>query len=376
MPNNNKVVAIQTLLGFILTKNSDNEYISFSNADNKCWILPKRNTKTALNLYQPSGIKGKLLKFFLPYFKNNKIVQKFLNISTDTYCLEDRLLDLLQGIFETKNIEFAIFGGTPSKHQKITLQLYKGNKILGYCKVSNNREVKNIFAHEQQVLTQLSALGVSQIPECLYCGNLKDDLDVFVQSTIKTNNSKICHTWKNEHWNFLTTLKKKSEKSLLFVESDYFQTLQLLKNNSSYLSHSDTQIITNAILKVVNTFQNKDVCFSAYHSDFTPWNMFAEKGELFVFDFEYAKMTYPPYLDYFHFFTQTGIFEKRWNAAKIYKEHCKQRTTIEKYVDNADFYYLCYLLDIVSLYINRDKGQYSKDVAHNLTIWIALIARL
>lgn len=34
------------------------------NGDGKVWLMPARNMRIAMNLYQPSGIKGKLLKHF------------------------------------------------------------------------------------------------------------------------------------------------------------------------------------------------------------------------------------------------------------------------------------------------------------------------
>src|SRR5690606_29453313 len=104
------------------------------------------------------------LKLFLPYAKNNKLVQKQLNITVGNYCLQSSLMDLLKSVFKSNDIEFAIFGGTPSKHQKITIQLFKENKILGYCKVTNNTEVSKLFIQEEKMLTRLNDLGINQIP--------------------------------------------------------------------------------------------------------------------------------------------------------------------------------------------------------------------
>lgn len=364
------------LINVILKKHSDKIFLSFSNNDKKLWIIPNKNTRTALNLYQPSALKGKLLKLCLPYMKNSKIVQKYLSITAEKYILESSLLELLKTVFNTDTFEFAVFGGTPSNHQKITIQIFKGNKILGYCKVTNDKDVKALFKHEKKILRELNGSGLHQIPLCLYSGDLNDEQAVFVQSTIKTNNSKVVHSWKIKHWEFLSTLKKQTEQTLLFTQTDYFKTLQILKKNSSYLSDRDAQIIEKAILRVTQFYDNKSACFSAYHADFTPWNMFVEKGELFVFDFEYAKMTYPPMLDWFHFFTQTSIFEKGWDDDQIFNHFNSNKNKIKKHIDHPEFFYLCYLLDIVTLYITRDKGGYSKDVKHNLSIWINLISRL
>jgi hypothetical protein len=368
--------SINNLLQFITIEDSKIDYLQITNADDKFWVFPKRNISIALNLYQPSSIKGKLLKKGLPYFKNHKIVQKRLGITEINYSLEKNLNKILTSIFKTNNIEFAIFGGTPSKHQKITIQIFKGNSILGYCKVTHNKEVEALFCHEEKVLTALYKMGIRQIPICLYNGKLNNDVAVFVQSTLKTNQSKIIHNWQEVHWDFLRSLHDKTKKTIPFQETDFYNTIELLKNNLKTLEASNRKIITEAIVKVSQFYENNKFSYSAYHADFTPWNMFVEKKQLFVFDFEYAKMSYPPFLDWFHFFTQTCIFEKGLNADKIFEAYQFKKNNISKYFNDPDFYYVCYLLDVVSLYVNRDKGSYSKDVERNLSIWIKLIARL
>lgn len=367
--------SIKDLLQSVTVQNSDNEFITITNSDYKFWIIPVKNTRLALSLYQPSGIKGKLLKLFLPIVKKNKLVHKGLHISTENYRLNNEIEKLLNTVFKTSNLEFSIFGGTPSKHQKITIQIFKENKILGYCKISNDATVKTIFKQEEKTLHHLKQLGIYQIPECLFCGNLKDDVDVFIQSTIKTKQSKVEHHWSSKHEDFLKALKEKTQAPILFEQSQFFESIQLLEKNSALLPTKDAQVIETAIAKIKSTYSNKTVSFSAYHADFTPWNMFTEKGSLFVFDFEYAKMSYPPFLDYFHYYTQTCIFEKQWNAEKIYKEYCKQKTALEKNINKPDFNYLSYLVDIVSFYLERDKDSLNKDVANNLSIWISLITK-
>lgn len=368
--------SINEILNLITESNKGGQFINFSNNDKKTWLIPKKNTKTALSIYQPSSLKGKLLKRFLPFTKNNKLVQKKLNISVKNYRLQSGLMDLLKSVFKTDNIEFAIFCGTPSKHQKITIQLFKKNNILGYCKISNNIAVKKLFVHEEKILNRLNELGIKQIPNSLFNGVLNDNLFVFIQNTIKTTSSKVVHQWQETHWQFLTKLHVQTKQSLLFEETEFYNALMLLKQNTNCLKNVNAQPINKAITKVTEHFKNKQVCFSAYHADFTPWNMFKENGELFVFDFEYAKMTYPPYLDWFHFFTQSAIFENQLDASKIYDFYCVKRNKINKYINPPDFYYLCYLLDIVGLYVERDKDNTSTESEKPLSIWLNLIERL
>ena len=54
------------MLHKIITTNKGERFCHFSNPDGKAWIVPVKNMRVALNLYQPSGIKGKLVKALLP----------------------------------------------------------------------------------------------------------------------------------------------------------------------------------------------------------------------------------------------------------------------------------------------------------------------
>tara|TARA_B100000989_G_scaffold296158_1_gene278787 strand:+ start:2245 stop:3369 length:1125 start_codon:yes stop_codon:yes gene_type:complete len=366
----------EDILNSILIQSTENEYISFSNSDDKFWIMPKKNIRTALSLYQPSSAKGNLFKKFLPYFYNSKIIQKLFNINNNNYALEVKLLNLLKSVLNIQNIEFSIFSGTPSVHQKITIQISSGRQILGYCKVTDKEEIKTIFRHEQQILCELNRTGVKQIPKCLYCGPLKEDIYLFVQNTVKTNSSQILHLWKKYHWDFLTHLHTQTSQTISFEETDFYKSIKLLDQNKNLLPVRQKEIITNALTCIIQKYDGKQVCFSSYHSDFTPWNMIVENDKLFVFDFEYAKRTYPPFLDRFHFFTQVGIYKKKWSEHKIFFEYKLKIRGDGDYIKDPDMDYLCYLVDVVSFYINRHKGDYNKDAETSLSIWLSLISLL
>ena len=173
------------LIDRILDLKGDFLFISFTNADGKRWVIPQQNMVTAMNLYQPSSWKGKLVKQFLPLLHKISFLRRNLGMQHHHYELCYLLKQELSHLFNCESIEFSLFSGTPSLHQKITIQLSIGHTILGYCKVSNKQNIKAIFKYEQKVLDTLMKKGVKQIPACLYCGTLKEDIDLFVQTTQK-----------------------------------------------------------------------------------------------------------------------------------------------------------------------------------------------
>lgn len=361
-----------TSLENILDFSSDEKFYRFGNADGKYWIMPARGMRTAMNLYQPSGIKGKMLRTLLPYLHFIPLVRKVLRAETWHCRLQDELEKLLYGIFAAETLDFSIFEGTPSVHRKITMQLSSGKKILGYCKLSESDNIKELFDKESKMLSWLEEREINGIPRILYCGTLSNRMHVFVQSTAKTASSAVIHEWNKLHEDFLSQLHEKSKQLIQFEESDLYKSIIALEKHFDWLPDNiDESIILKAISDIRKRYCGCEVEFSAYHGDFTPWNMFVEKKELFVFDFEYAGMSYPKGLDRYHFFTQTAIFEKNWGAdditAFIENGNCKW---IDKLL------YKIYLLDMVSRFTIRENGKVNGEAAKPFFLWCKILESL
>jgi hypothetical protein len=363
---------IPKVLNSIFTNSGSQLFYLIENADRKVWMIPDINCSVALQIYQPSNLNGKLLKSCFPVIKRFAFVRYALGISVHKYGIQPFLLDFLCKLYKVKNVEITLFCGTPSVHQKITMQVTNGSKILGYCKISEKEEVKALFQHKESILKTLYDKGITNIPQCLYNGLLQDETHIFVQTSTKTKNSKVLHQLSVTHWDFLSQLHQKTKTSLPFEKSDFYQSLQLLKENMSCCPSLNISCVRLAITRAEEFYKGKQVEFSFYHSDFTPWNMFVEKDELFVFDWEYAKHTFPPFMDAFHFFTQVYIFVQHKNAEGIMATYRANRRIFSKYVDNPDFSYKCYLLSIISFYLDRDKGQVRDRIGNSLDIWLHL----
>lgn len=418
---------MQTLFSSVAAVSQDKgeKYISITNLDGKTWRLPVKHMTTAMNLYQPSAMKGKILKKFLPLINYipglGKIAQKLLRITEFKLSIQPILLNKLKNVFKCApdEIELSYFLGTPSVHQKITVQVSTKSSILGYCKITDSKEIMEIFKHEEDILKTFQASGIENIPVCLYCGSLSDSVseikacsgvNLFIQSTTKTNKSRVEHNITKLHYNFLSNLAMRTKTNVDYLSSDYHTMIEGLKENLHYLDvvnelvcyasqdksisemaastkqkeNFSEELMRNTVLKVIDLVEkslSKDgMVFSGYHGDFTPWNMFFEEDRLFVFDFEYAKKSYPPMIDIFHYFTQSCIFEKKLDADDIYYEFISKFDNKDKMggvkVGDLKLTYCYYLLDIIALYLNRDKGNFNRNVERNLIVCVQLLYKL
>lgn len=355
-------------------------YVKIRNNDDKVWILPLENISVALNLYQPSSVKGILLKKYLPISMKMQwtrlLAKRVLHIEDCDLEVPDDVLAALKKVFENDEIEFAYFAGTPSKHQKGTIQIFSNNNILGYAKFSDNEDVQLLFRKEKEFLEWLDKCGVGCVPKCLLCKVVENENVVFVQNTIKTQESKIIHEISDVHVGFLQEFCEKTLVKCDYQTTDYYNMLGELKNNLYVLDELkiDTQAVLDSIAIVEERLENERE-FCAFHGDFTPWNTFVENNHLFVFDFEYAKKTYPKYLDVFHFFTQRLMFEKNMNASRIMRVFEKEvlNSRVSELFENSYESYLQYLLSVIAFFVQRDKGVFSSEGIKNLQIWVELV---
>lgn len=365
---------IEGQLKLLLKQGEGETFYSFANADGKRWWMPARHMAVAMNLYQPSGAKGKLLKRGLPWLHRNPVVRKVLHAERMQLALGDELRKLLERIFGWQGLEFAIFGGTPCVHQKITMQLSRGSRILGYVKVTESKNIYGIFEHEKKILDTLHTQGIGQVPECLYCGTMKNGLHLFVQSTIKTQQSEVVHAWSDKHEQFLNSLAIHTRQKLAFEETDFCRDLNALEERLPMLGNPPA--LSEAIRDVRGRYAGMEVSFSAFQADFTPWNMFVEKGQLFVFDWEYARMTYPSRLDYFHFMIQTAVFEEHLSVEEIADRYALLRSGLTGTWEHPDQALQCYLLAIMSIYLQREQGELGGDTIRCMDLWLALLNRI
>lgn len=356
-----------------------NDYISISNSDGKEWILPSDNLRIGLNIYQASSKKGLLLKKYLPVLMAipviNCTVKKILGISDTVLNIPVPIIEKIKEVFDVCDPTLAYFAGTPSKHRKGTIQVSKHEKLLGYVKITKNQELANLFYKEQEYLDWLKESGVKNIPNCLFCGKI-NNMYIFIQDTIKTSQSIMLHTIGNVQLDFLEKLNMYTKTKCSYNESDYYDSLNQLKQKAELVFSYGVscQHFEDGLNYVEETLRTESE-FSAYHGDFTPWNSFQENGELYVFDFEYAKKTYPPFIDVFHYFTQSCIFELNFDASHIFEKFTRKMNNglFEKLFDQPEISYLEYIYSIISFYIDRD-GESLKDIdIRNLKIWLNLI---
>ena len=386
------------------------KFYKIRNADGKCWWMPVRGMRVGLALYQPSGWKGRLLKCLLPWLHWSWLVRKALRIEREEWVMPEEVRRVVCEAFGVREFDYSVFGGTPSVHQKTTIQVWKEDRILGYVKLTESEEVGRLFFREAEFLRDITdnrlqitdntdicveksrrddrtqtgvqtpgreltpptnPVGVTGlVPEARAFRVRNVQVFVLIQTTRKSLRSEMVREWGELQESFLDRLYDATVQEIEWVESDLAKSLCDLREHIDWLPNGvDGEAVVKRIDAVVEHMKGKRVRYGAYHGDFTPWNMFVERGELFVFDWEYAGWGYPKGLDRYHFWMQTAIFEKHWGVEELRRYMC---SVDGEWIDGEMLE--MYVLDVMSKYVMRE-GEKVKEMGL-FGIWCSLLKEL
>lgn len=359
----------------ICEKGKGNKYVELQNSVGQRWYIPLKNSRIHLSLFQPSSAQGKFVEYFFGIIKYFPIVLHFINAKIVRLEFTNEFQEFLEGVFGTKHCSIGVFCGSPGYHKKPTLLISKGNNILGYCKLTDNKCVRDLFLEESKCLTYLHSKGVINVPTSLFCGHLpyRESIWAFVQTTSREKKVKIAKYTNRQLLDFVLELNSKTKVYMPFHETDFSKSLDKLGQHLFLLGNNKQQRILENGIKVVKTNQNSFKFFCAAHGDLTPWNSFITKEGFFAFDLEYFKNSYTPWYDFFHFFTQEMLYRKYAKAVQIYSKYKYLRSRYFKNQDDADLFYLSYLLLIVGFYLDRDKGILNDRIKECMGTWTSLI---
>lgn len=351
-------------------------YYYLENSEGKAWIIPQlsiNRVKMCLDIYQPSSFKGKIFKLIYPYCHNSKNIRKKLGVELINISFKNEFLEWIKEIFKEEYLDITLFQGTPSIHRKTTIQINDSNlNILGYIKLSLDKEVKKIIANEVTFLKKLERFNLN-IPKLIdYKENFLDGLYIMAQSTKKNNQVKYISNLQEEHFRFEKELYEKTRCTINYTQTKYYFNQKKYLNSIEKLENiSFKNEILKKIYEVENKYKNERIDCSIVNRDFTPWNTFFTKSKLFVFDWEYATEEYPRFYDLFHFFTQNCLLVKKVNDKSILKGIKKLMVALKELYPFYSFneikdFYVMYLLDITLFYIDRDPKDFNKR-------WLSLI---
>ena len=140
-----------------------------------------------------------------------------------------------------------------------------------------------------------------------------------------------------------------------------------------YIGNGDRcfQFVMEDAIKMV---EEEKLTFAFAHGDFTPWNVYYVKDEMRIFDMEYCSDTMPAYIDVFHYLSQTTLLANRYTAQCAMREYERQLDLISEYVDNPKLTFICYLVWIISFYLERTND--IEIIREKIDVWVEMLEYL
>lgn len=364
-------------LNKILKVGTGSRYVMLENTVGQRWFFPFKNMRAYMSLFQPSSLKGTIVAQLLPLLKYFPRLIRLVKAQIVLLDFDMRFIDVMENVLNKPDITCSVFCGSPGHHMKPTLLLLSEGSCVGYCKLSDDVDVVELFKKEKSTLEYLNKLGVRHIPRIVYCAPWCDDekLWLMVQTTERKNNVKVAKPTDPMVMDFVLQMMKATRQKLRFEDTEYAQTLRNLESLLPLLNNKKRErIVLDNIYMVRDKLLDGEHNYCAFHGDFTPWNSFIVEGHLYAFDFEYFKRSYPLFADYFHFFTQSQIYDSYATGEQIVSNY--HRIKKKLLIDDADFLYRCYILAIMEFYLNRDHGYLNERIEGIFGIWSYLLMNI
>lgn len=360
------------LLNRIYSKEENKISLIFSHAD-KVWVMPSDAVKGAMDMYQPTSKAGKSLKNRIIKKQKTLFFVRGAKIERANISLNSGIRKQLEDLLGISDFYVATYMGDTSTPQndKAVLQIYGENEIYAFVKVTTNTDNATRFKKEAETLNALKELGLESIPRVIGL-DLNSEIKMLAQSTKKPMGQEVELIFDNKILDTIKEIVDKTKQNIDYKESDLYERVKYLKDNIESFDEDQQRIINEAIKKI----EDSDIKeYSFYHGDFTPWNIYYDNEEIQIFDFEYCCKFMPSYMDVFHYITQMSLLGKRNTAQCAMMEYEKCSKLIEEYVPNPDIIFTCYIIWVISFYLERSYDNLDR-VADLLNIRVEILEYL
>lgn len=359
------------LLKRIYKENEGEQTLVFTHAD-KIWIMPERAVEGAMEMYKPSSKGGKSLKKCVvkkhktPFYARGSKIEK-TNLSLDSDIRKQ--IEELLGI---NDFYVASYMGdeSTSHNDKAVLQIYGDEEIYAYVKITTNEENAKRFEKEASAIKHLQDLGIEYVPKVIGL-SLDSEVKMFAQMNEKPMGQNVNLEFNNQILDTVKDWVEKTTKDIDYKESDFCKYVDNLKDNLDVFDKEQQSILHDA----VELAETEDLTFAFSHGDYTPWNIYYVKDEIKLFDLEYCSDSMPAYMDVFHYLSQATLLGNRYTSQCVMREYEHKLELISEYVDNPRTTFVCYLVWVISFYIERSEKKIDS-IREKLDVWVEMLEYL
>lgn len=331
------------------------------------WLYSNQNKSASfLSFYNVSTFRAKLMATTIKMaFKTGL---KYFVKSGRFNMYHKSELRLNKVVNQIAHHDYSVFMGTAGANRTLLIELCTNGCSTHFIKLPLNKKSAIAVKNEENRLNEVKTKSFKSIVSSTPCKNNFEDL--LITENIRPKKFKRSNELVDVHFNALHEMTYKTIRFYHFKSSTFWEKniskLALLKREIGY-----DQVI-NQLIQLKNELKGvKQVYTSLAHCDFTPWNMYVGKKNLFVYDWEQSQSEVPLLYDLFHFHFQTGVLSKRisfqeikiniWNACK----NEKITDLIKTYGIEIDIYFKMYLFQTITNNVISFQQEKKLSTQHN-----------
>jgi O-antigen/teichoic acid export membrane protein len=279
-------------------------------------VLPLSNSfvvHSALRMYAPSRWTGRLYRASLVWTLPWRVRFGWVEPanSLDVWC-ED-LTAVLAAVPGASVDNIGILVGNPGPLSKLTLKLMnERGDALAYARIASLPDAVRVIRHECKVLTAVGATSVGgQTPRLLSHGEFTGATGCFMVESAGPE-ADPTHELGEVHFAFLAGLLGNLTVAWTAAIDQVEAETAKLRMVPAY-----AHIVASA-LSYLRDKPGPSLLMAIEHGDFAPWNIHrTADGQIFVFDWEHARLDGLPWQDALHFSYQWAALVQRQDSKQV-----------------------------------------------------------
>lgn len=190
----------------------------------------------------------------------------------------------------------------PVKRKNIVPVFSDDGGLKSFCKYSSGKQGKEIISNEVKIINHLAdyEFDTAIVPKVV---NYKTSLERSFLEISAQSELKYPKKMGEVHVNWLIELSSKTSVSMPFSESEFFfQIQEKLKVIKFYFKDQAGIWVNELCEEMVAVIYDSNLPFGVVQREFPFYhaNMISDSEKIFVFDWEFGRVNYPPLFDLFH----------------------------------------------------------------------------
>lgn len=342
------------------------------------WLFEGNKLSSVLPFYNASGFRSKAIAAGI---KLATFMGLGARMANGKITIQSKKMIKLDQEVQQYCEGYSVFMGTPGLQRSVLAALAGPGGVSQFAKIPATSEAAFLIQRERETLNSLpfKALRSVKTPTA----ENTDRTGMLIMNNLKSSSAKRETQFTPLHSEALTEMFEKSRLMMSLKESPFWGHAQQNTWKAKQSNDPQLQEISELLEMLRASMDSEDLVMNSMaHGDFTPWNMYTDKGKLALYDWELSRAFAPAFYDLFHFHYQQGILVDRLTSDQIHEKISKAiaqpaiADQVERYDLDMKLYHKLYLLTTVSYFAHvYSRQDWTLQNHWQLTTWKEALKR-